>query len=118
MNATGLFFLTNRPFLVNVDSPTDGPCKDWAFPLYERTSRRGVQRVDAYWRGTDAARFVEQHAAALKRGQALTMTFSGVRSIGDRLVTKVASCELAPDRWPERSPAKITAIHSTTTTPA
>jgi hypothetical protein len=99
MKATGLFFLCGRPCLVRGKSPADGDVHDWAFPLVERT-KRGVQKVTAYWRGTDAAIFVQIHHERLKAGQALTLELDNVRPLMGELVVRVASCALAPDRWP------------------
>jgi len=100
MKATGLFFLCGRPSIVHGLSPIDGEVKDWAFPVLERT-RRGAQRLLVYWRGTDAALFVQIHAARLKRGQALTLELENVRPVLNELVATVTSCALAPDRWPK-----------------
>ena len=100
MKATGLFFLCGRPSLVHSTSPSEGEVREWCFPLFERT-KRGVQKVTAYWRGTDAALFVQIHSARLKSGQALTLEVDRVRPVLNELVVTVTSCSLAPDRWPK-----------------
>jgi len=100
MKATGLFFLCGRPSLARALSPTDGEVHVWMFPLIERT-KRGVQKVTAYWRGADAALFVQIHAARLKPGQALTLELDRIRPVLNELTASVTSCALAPDRWPK-----------------
>ncbi len=100
MKATGIFFLCGRPSLVRAVSPVDGEVREWCFPLLERT-RRGVQKVTAYWRGTDAALFVQIHHQRLKPGQALTLELDRIRPVLNELTASVTSCALAPDRWPK-----------------
>lgn len=102
MKATGLFFLSGRPSLQHATSPEDGDVTLWALPLVERT-RRGVQKVTAYWRGTEAALFVQIHAARLKPGQALNLELERVRPVMNELIANVTRCDLAPDRWPVTS---------------
>jgi hypothetical protein len=99
VNATGLFFLTARPSLAQLQSSDDGPVRAWAFPMLERT-RRGTQHVIAYWDGVDAARFIQIHQARLKKGQALRLTLDRLRPANDGLQGHIVACELAPDRWP------------------
>lgn len=101
MNGSGLFFLTSKPGLVQLQM-ADGHLSDaWAFPLLERM-RRGTQRVQAYWPKADpaAAAFMHAHAERLKRGQALTFELDRIRPADDGLQAHVLSCALAPDRWP------------------
>lgn len=100
MKATGLFFLTGRPFLVHMQSPAQGDIVAWGLPLIERTGR-GTQQVRAFWVGTEGALFVQIHAARLKRGQALKLELDRVRPDKDCLWGYVTSCDLAPDRWPK-----------------
>lgn len=102
MKATGLFFLTGRPSLAHAMSPDEGDVILWQLPLVERT-RRGVQKVTAYWRGTDAALFVQIHADRLKSGQALNLELERVRPVLNELTAHVTACSLAPDRWPVTS---------------
>ncbi|RYF58016.1 MAG: hypothetical protein EOO27_13820 [Comamonadaceae bacterium] len=99
MRSAGLFFLSGRPSLIRAASPVDGDVHDWAFPLIERTDR-GVSKVVAYWRGTDAARFVQANAERLKAGQALRIEVDRIRVEKNELAATVLDCALAPDRWP------------------
>jgi hypothetical protein len=103
MKASGLFFLSSRPYIVHAISPTDGEVRDWLLPLVERTDRGGVQKVVAHWRGVDAAKFVQEHAATLKAGQAISLEIDRIRPDTDCIRARVLSCTLAPDRWPAQS---------------
>lgn len=100
MKATGLFFLTGRPFVVRLKGQ-GGDVQAWALPLLERT-KLGSQRVVALWEGTAAATYVQIHDARLKRGQALNLELERITPRKDRdgLQAFVLSCALAPDRWP------------------
>lgn len=102
MKATGLFFLSARPSLVRLRSPTDGDVHAWALPMVERT-KRGTQHVLGYWRGTDAAVFVQVHHQRLKPGQALHLELERIAPHADGLLGFVVSCSLAPDRWPSKT---------------
>lgn len=100
MKANGLFFLCGRPSLAHELSPAGGDTLVWMLPLVERT-KRGVQKLTAYWRGSDAALFVQIHEARLKPGQALNLELDRVRPVLNELTATVTSCVLAPDRWPK-----------------
>lgn len=99
MKGEGIFFLCGRPNRTREITTLDGDVQLWALPLVERT-RRGVQRVTAYWRGAEADMFVQIHNARLKPGQALTLELNGIRPVLNELTASVTSCALAPDRWP------------------
>jgi hypothetical protein len=100
MKATGLFFLTGRPSLVQLRSPDEGQVQGWAFPMLERT-KRGTQHVLGLWKGTDAAIFVQVHHARLKAGLALNLELERITPAKDGLQGFITSCSLAPDRWPK-----------------
>jgi hypothetical protein len=100
MNASGLFFLTGRPALVNTRDAAGETRKEWRFPLCERTSGKGVDLLTGVWIGTDGAAFVAKNAQILKAGVALTIEFSRIRPDGDRLMCRMVSCTIAPPRWP------------------
>lgn len=100
MNATGLFFLTGRPAIVNTRNAAGETRKEWRFPLCERTAGGGVDLLTGVWIGVEGAAFVAKNAAILKAGVALTIEFSRIRPDGDRLMCRMVSCTLAPPRWP------------------
>jgi len=100
MKATGLFFLCGRPAVAHEHTPVGSDALVWIFPLVERT-KRGVQKVTAYWRGSEADLFVHIHDARLKPGQALNLELDRVRPVLNELTASVTSCALAPDRWPK-----------------
>lgn len=100
MKASGLFFLTGRPSIVNTRDAAGVTRKEWLFPLCERDGGKGVYPITGVWLGTEAAMFVRTHAARLKAGQALNLEFSRVRPNGAVLICRMTSAALAPDRWP------------------
>lgn len=102
MKATGIFFLCGHPSRAHVMSPVDGDVEMWALPLMERT-RSGVQKLTAFWRGTEGDVFVQIHAARLKPGQALNLEIERVRPVMNELTAHITACSLAPDRWPKTS---------------
>jgi len=104
MIGRGMFFLTRKPGLVQLQGHDGQLVEAWAFSLLERT-RRAQQRVLAYWPRADADAFVMAHHAQLESGQALNLELERVKPSGDGLLGFVLSCALAPDRWPAHSTA-------------
>lgn len=113
MNANGVFYLTGRPSLTNTCNAEGVTRKEWLFPLCERIGgTKGVALLTGFWPSVDAAGFIEAHAQLLRAGTALKIEFNRVRPDGDRLKCRMATCSLAPERWP------VTEINPTTTTSA
>lgn len=111
MKATGVFYLTARPSLTNTVNADGVTRKEWLFPLCERIGgAKGVALLTGFWPLADANDFVQAYAQRLRAGTALTIEFNRVRPDGDRLKCRMATCSLAPERWP------VTEINPTTVT--
>lgn len=109
MNATGLFFLSGRPSLVNARNPETGETrKQWHLPLLERLEGRAVQQIVGVWPGLEAAAFVKENSAVLKAGAPLQITFTRIRPDGDHLIGRISTCTLAPTRWPTEATTQPT----------
>lgn len=120
MRGIGLFFLTARPSLVHLQSPTGGSTTGWQFPMLERT-KRGVQPMHAYWMGTDGAAFVQAHADVLVSGCALNLELDRLRPHPSRdgLEGFITTCAIAPPRWgtPPAAACAAAALPTSVSTP-
>ena len=109
LTATGTLFLRGAPY---PERTGDGRIQ-YVLPLIERRGQ-GVQTMVGLWIGPAADSFMHQHAAALKPGQPLSLTFERLFVHANEIWGSVYAASLAPGRWESRNPDADNLHHQST----